>query len=156
MNITHHKNGVITTLKDDKMNAYELADILHQSDFLAMDFAEDAANMLRQQADRIAKLKKELAFVEGEYPEPTIAEKMKEYEKQSEPVAWIRDGDSQLSLVREKDDGYLVWKPLYIKPQTKPLSDEEILEICDLGEWHKDEFAIKFARAIEAKVRGEK
>jgi hypothetical protein len=40
------------------MNAYELADILHQSDFLAMDFAEDAATMLRQQADRIAELEK--------------------------------------------------------------------------------------------------
>ena len=30
------------------MNANELADILQQSDFLAMDFAEDAATMLRQ------------------------------------------------------------------------------------------------------------
>ena len=29
------------------MNANELADILQQSDFLAMDFAEDAAKMLR-------------------------------------------------------------------------------------------------------------
>jgi hypothetical protein len=43
------------------MNAYELAGILRQSDFLAMDFAEDAANMLIQQADRIAELEEQLA-----------------------------------------------------------------------------------------------
>ena len=37
------------------------------------------------------------------------------------------------------------------KPNTNPvkeLTDEEILEIADANEWHKDEFAIKFARAI--------
>ena len=37
------------------MNANELADILQQSDFLAMDFAEDAATMLRQQQAKIAE-----------------------------------------------------------------------------------------------------
>ena len=35
----------------------------------------------------------------------------------------------------------------------KELTDEEILEICDLGEWHKDEFAIQFARAILRKAQ---
>ena len=39
------------------MNANELADILQQSDFLAMDFAEDAATMLRQQQAEIYKFK---------------------------------------------------------------------------------------------------
>ena len=39
------------------MNANELADILQQSDFLAMDFAEDAATMLRQQQAEIEALK---------------------------------------------------------------------------------------------------
>jgi len=42
------------------MNANELADILQQSDFLAMDFAEDAATMLRQQQAEIESLKKNL------------------------------------------------------------------------------------------------
>jgi hypothetical protein len=37
------------------MNANELADILQQSDFLAMDFAEDAATMLRQQQEKLNK-----------------------------------------------------------------------------------------------------
>jgi septal ring factor EnvC (AmiA/AmiB activator) len=42
------------------MNANELADILQQSDFLAMDFAEDAATMLRQQQAEIEALKKQV------------------------------------------------------------------------------------------------
>ena len=29
------------------------------------------------------------------------------------PVAWIRSGDDQLSLVKGKSDGYMIWKPLY-------------------------------------------
>jgi hypothetical protein len=45
----------------------------------------------------------------------------------NEPVAWIRSGDDQLSLVRGKDDGYMIWKPLYTHP-TKTLTDEEIIE----------------------------
>ena len=36
--------------------------------------------------------------------------------------------------------------------QMRELTDKEILEICDLGEWHRDEFAIKFARAILRKA----
>ena len=38
------------------MNTNELADILQQSDFLAMDFAEEAATMLRQQQAEIERL----------------------------------------------------------------------------------------------------
>ena len=37
--------------------------------------------------------------------------------------------------------------------QMRELTDKEILEICDLGEWHRDEFAIKFARAILRKAQ---
>ena len=35
----------------------------------------------------------------------------------------------------------------------KKLTDEEILKIADASEWHKDEFAIKFARAILRKAQ---
>ena len=56
--------------------------------------------------------------------------------------------DSELDLVT----------PLYLEaPQTKPLSDEEIWESIthfSFKELSRD--LIKFARAIEAKVRGEK
>jgi len=34
----------------------------------------------------------------------------------NEPVAWIRSGDDQLSLVKGEDDGYMFWNPLYTRP----------------------------------------
>jgi hypothetical protein len=37
------------------------------------------------------------------------------------PVAWIRSGDDQLSLVKGEDDGYMVWKPLYTSPHSDNL-----------------------------------
>ena len=46
----------------------------------------------------------------------------------NEPVAWIRSGDDQLSLVREKDDGYMIWKPLYTHP-VKELTDDVIEQV---------------------------
>ena len=105
------------------MTAYELAKYLEIA-FYEDEDIEKAATMLRQQADRIAKL-----------------------EKQGEPVAWIRSGDDQLSLVKEKDDGYMVWKPLYLAPQTKPLSDEEIDKIIYSVDWAYD--PVLLARAIQ-------
>jgi hypothetical protein len=36
--------------------------------------------------------------------------------------------------------------------KAKTLTDEEIISIADAGEWHKDEFAIDFARAILKKA----
>ena len=45
----------------------------------------------------------------------------------NEPVAWIRDGDDQLSLVRQKDDGYMVWKPLYTHPYKPSKSEVDAL-----------------------------
>ena len=78
--------------------------------------------MLRHKADRIAEL-----------------------EKQSEPVAWVFDygtdkGDavnevrwySNLSFKRPDQNGLIRnLKPLYTTPQTKPLSDEEIMSKAD-------------------------
>ena len=46
----------------------------------------------------------------------------------NEPVAWIRSGDDQLSLVKGEDDGYMFWKPLYTHP-AKTLTDEEIFNL---------------------------
>ena len=48
---------------------------------------------------------------------------------EQEPVAWIRSGDDQLSLTKGKNGGYMVWKPLYTAPTSKPwasLTDDEI------------------------------
>ena len=75
----------------------------------------------------------------------------------NEPVAWIRDGDDQLSLVRQKDDGYMVWKPLYTHP-VKELTDEEIIEIglltTDPRFSHiESPLLLEFARAILRKAQ---
>ena len=168
------------------MNAYELADYLdykledvfpHHQDTIDMlrQLAKEKAELekglelvkdaycardseCRQLKDRIAELEKELAFMEGEYPEPTIAEKMKEFEEQSEPIG---------KVIYSPLEGYKAWwfdaKPkegelLYTTPQTKPLSDEEIDEVFFkiFGMNPADKYALEFARAIEAKVREEK
>ena len=42
-------------------------------------------------------------------------------EQNAEPVAWIRSGDDQLSLVKGEDDRYMVWKPLYTSPHSDNL-----------------------------------
>ena len=80
----------------------------------------------------------------------------------NEPVGWIGYQEDRLVsflqnfqqvnqfLDATNPTGKVV--PLYTHP-VKELTDEEILEICDLGEWHKDEFAIKFARAILRKAQ---
>ena len=122
------------------MNAYEFP--VWQ---MSVDEVKALIQTNRQQADRIAEL-----------------------EKQSEPVGryyWesVADGiemaiPSATTPHYMKDDF-----PLYLAPQTKPLSNEEILEMTI---WNKNlyelyvemekEDMIAFARAIEAKVRGEK
>ena len=114
------------------MNAYELADYVEDMDVLAgHQYLNEIANMLRQQADRIAEL-----------------------EKQSEPIehdfmAWETCG-----ILSEKPYSHGA-KPVKLyrhPPQTKPLSDEEIIKIrqatkATTAENWADTLA--FARAIE-------
>ena len=82
-------------------------------------------------------------------------------DKQGEPVAWW-NGKSKFCSPRDKSwdaktGGILSFGcniPLYTTPQTKPLSDEEILNSwveIDLPEecWITDEHLINFAKAIE-------
>ena len=93
------------------MNAYELSDQLIEciidgsTDLVCV---EQAAHMLRQQADRIA-----------------------EFENQAKPVAWMQMHHKD--NIPTKFSPVKVWEddiPLYTTPQTKPLSDEEIDNIC--------------------------
>jgi hypothetical protein len=82
--------------------------------------------------------------------------------RNNEPVAWIRSGDDQLSLVREKDDGYMIWKPLYTHP-AKELTDEEIYALAvENGAWISEKSGdvfpddlelLIFARAILRKAQ---
>ena len=65
----------------------------------------------------------------------------------NEPVAWMDDFGNVFEGINK-----FFHIPLYTHP-VKELTDKEILEICDLGEWHRDEFAINFARAILRKAQ---
>ena len=87
------------------MNAYELAKQLEERH---APYENDAANMLRKQADRIAELEKfnKAILKKGGYP----------YEK-SNPIAWMSP-DGKVSTT----EGILFYIPLYTTPQTKPLS----------------------------------
>ena len=171
----------------EQSSAYELADELafkHIAGDESGAFNSNLIVMLRQQADRIAELENELAFMEGDYPEPTIVEKMKEFanleqalrkiaelEKQSEPSYFGLTNDHTWLSCDEKM--YNKLKPThrmkcYTTPQTKPegygkavpLSDEEIQELANkyLYVFNNIPYAddiTAFARAIEAKVRGQ-
>jgi hypothetical protein len=151
------------------MNAYELIEELEERHLQGCIY-QDAANMLRQQADRIAELEKQLNLHKNAHHK--CVEILQE--KQSEPIAWVCDafnvdfeeqGWARIHPTKEK----VAFIPLYTTPQTKPLSDEEILspakdmyvriEYSDDNIHIAYEFSpeelLTYVRAIEAKVRGE-
>ena len=196
------------------MNAYELADELewHWDNDCRSPAVSKSADMLRQQADRIAELEKDLALKTRDrdvFRDFTLAyeKRIAELEKlvhqrfddgkrlgtietedrllkQSEPVAWF-DGEHYVCpeigyeyTITTEHPKALGWKPLYTTPQTKPLSqdyqnkyieqywikkplsDEEIKELHkSWTRWIDGGYELQvvhFARAIEAKIRGEK
>ena len=114
------------------MNAYELAE---HAEGLAYEIpadwssgepknvATDIADMLRQQADRIAELEKEVLMWENaEVPTEVMADLIQELERR----------------------GFIT------TPQIKELSDEEIDEVLYSMDWAHD--PVKFARAILKKA----
>ena len=70
------------------------------------DQLEQAATMLRQQQAEIEVLKKQLAFMEGEYPEPTIMAKMME-------VDLVRQQQAEIEALKEKVDELAGYKASY-------------------------------------------
>ena len=139
------------------MNAYELADeLIAKKNIFDKPRNTDAANMLRQQADRIADLEKEVEeYEELEQNYMKAIQRLQDRlqkEKQSEPVAWMQM--HYKDNVPTKFSPVKVWEddiPLYTTPQTKPLSDEEIDKILESLDVYIDTHAgVKlFARAIE-------
>ena len=113
------------------MDAYKLADELEIGHTASQKLRDETANMLRQQADRIAELEQNLSayIVELELHKAMI----QDLEKQSKPIG-VYDG-----------------KNVHIcTPQTKPLSDEEIKAIAAQNRTDLSIPAyISFARAIE-------
>ena len=150
------------------MNAYELADYIQENYVTNGNDIEKLANMLRQQADRIAELEKQLDLHKNAHHK--CVEIMQE--KHSEPVAWMQMHHKD--NIPTKFSPVKVWEddiPLYTTPQTKPLSDEEIEQFAkrkanqilmdllmpDVGEPKKidwnigctNQHLVNFARAIE-------
>ncbi len=112
------------------MNAYELADELQDLHGL---YCEDAANMLRQQADRIER-KREL-----------IREQTALLVKQNNRIVELEKLCRDLAWANE------ALTPYYTAPQIKELSDEEILNLYK--ETEADNGGIReFARAILKKA----
>jgi hypothetical protein len=133
------------------MDAYELAE---QAEGLAYEIpadwssgepknvATDIADMLRQQADRIAELEKDFKpvawtnqkWLDGIAKEPQLFQPLFVHGKQTEHNTI----------------------PLYTTPQIKELSDEEIQSIWNEGivGWYatQEESVLKFARAILKKA----
>ena len=74
---------------------------------------------------------------------------VEELDKQGKPKAWIRE-DGVIAFFKQKeiDDQGFKWQPLYLAPQTKPLTKEEI---DDLVHEHNllDDYPYDFVRAIE-------
>ena len=162
------------------MNAYELADeAKRQSQLIYLATEErvaeqlstmfnNYANMLRQQADRIAELEKEADRLSSHADElrKVHANKIAELEKYA-VTEWIEESNEDVvnSFYKTFPDQ---------KPQTKPLSDEEIDadEIAEMMADMYNQMSLKWKnsrgyseqcdimkailRAIEAKVRGEK
>jgi hypothetical protein len=124
------------------MNAYKLADQLDNVKYQngAKPF-EMYANMLRQQADRIAELEKCLFQMQNACIDLT--------EQSAEPVAWIdpKELDMDVSTTVTKNKQFDTDIPLYTTPQTKPLSDEEI-------EYYEHLIAKLFNVSIQQKVIG--
>ena len=93
------------------------------------------------------------------------------FDKQGEPVAELLVNDGEPWGCRYNDEitlhGIDGWIPLYTTPQTKPLSGEEILDVCITGgiydcindpyiqkdgKYSLDIDLIKFAREIEKRL----
>ncbi len=119
------------------MNAYELADELQELDSrLHLIDLFKSANMLRQQADRIAELEKG-GEVAGRFYWESVVD--------GHVMAVPSEGTPHYN----KDDF-----PLYTTPQIKELSDEEIIEIGNavVNLIDSNEGWIEFAKAILKKA----
>ena len=102
------------------MNAYELAGLLHKNAGDGNTPIRQAANMLRQQADRIAELEKALK------PIKCI---VKDCENHKHEGGFT--GDLCNPCYEFITTGKGIYSQAYRNTKTKPLSDEEILTIAD-------------------------
>ena len=118
------------------MNAYEIP--VWQ---MSVDEVKALIETNRQQADRIAELEKQSEVMAYIYQDPDTLQ----------PALKFANPTNYWATVISTPD-----IPLYTTPQTKPLSDNQILNLFEpkYDVEIDDEMLITFARAIEAKVRG--
>ena len=143
------------------MTAYELANAL--KDDWADKFRFDAADMLRQQADRIAELEKDFAWAKDQWNKDRICFESRRNELEKDLALKTRDRDvfCNFTLAYEKrieelekleqDFIRVIKQTNPNKPQTKPLSNDEIREIGEDCELKNNGILnwIDFAKAIE-------
>ncbi len=127
-----------------EMNAYELAVWLDRR----RDSYEPngwSADMLRQQADRIAELEKKCKWYDDTC-------RLSTDQQSAEPFIWLKQDFDGEWIEVHPNKGI----PLYTTPQIKELSDEEIQSIWNEGivGWYatQEESVLKFARAILKKA----
>ena len=72
-------------------------------------------------------------------------------------VTMLRQQQAEIAELKHMNRNWQISENILLleleKLQHRELTDAEILEICDLGEWHRDEFAINFARAVLRKAQ---
>ena len=101
------------------MNAYELADRLFKANF------KESANMIIQQADRIAKLEKQL-----DNCTPTVDDNSQDWKGMDGATAfWLIERHSNNWTDAKKMMNE--WFEANSTPQIKELSDEEIIKLKD-------------------------
>ena len=126
----------------------------HDADKAQIEALKRPNNVVGVPADKLAEMQAEIEALKQIIDANNLNQNIGQFVKPTnEPVAWIRDGDDQLSLVRQKDDGYMVWKPLYTHP-VKELTDAEIWSIsAKYGDLSWKDFTLDFARAILRKAQ---
>ena len=159
------------------MNAYDLAKEL-EACFTKADWnVLEAANMLRQQADMVAELEKAITnYRTASDIQEEVIKKLEKDNKELHAIAQrmaMAESDARKSLQSTKDaqakliddaveigiaEGFakaLTQYPPKTTPQTKLLSDEEIIDF--IKSWEGlvvTNRTVAMIRAIEAKVRG--
>ncbi len=148
------------------MNAKELADIVDKWAYKeSAEYLTDAANMLRQQADKLKKYElrnqeqikriAELEEANGRLVDlvQLLREEVNKLRQSAEPVAWMEieyGGFTEYKVWREPVSSKSI--PLYTTPQIKELSDEEIETIGRQYLTEHEDGMYEFARAILTKA----
>jgi hypothetical protein len=111
-------------MKEEALKLADDLEELHEQDLIdgvAHLSMPQASAMIRRLVEELDKQVKPIGVYDGKNVHiytPQV--------KQGEPIAWMSP-DGKVS----QTEGRLFYIPLYTTPQTKPLSDEEILDMSD-------------------------